>query len=159
MKTIFIALLALFFLPISTKCDDFKIDIYYLSGEKSKDSHSKEEVIAINGYYASYSSTYSRQGNDTVTNEGANRTLSEVNLEKIKRTIAEKQLNVNDSLFEKESKYKSFELFCNIKIDITLDGQSYKIRINGDTKQFDDKELYKNSVYFISFLRNMIKNQ
>jgi|SRR4030095_5314297 hypothetical protein len=150
--------LILMLLPQAAKCDDLKVDIYYLDGEKSKDSHSSEELISIVGHSASYSIKYSGR-RDIKQQDGEKECkFTSGDIEKVKKIIIEKELNVTDSLFEKDSKYKSFEIFCNINIDISMDGKNYKIRINGETKQFDDKELYKNSINFISFLKKMIED-
>ena len=153
-----ILVFALFFQAYFLYSDDLSLDIYYLNGEKSKDSHSSDETFALSGYSMSYSVKYhGRKGknqHDTVKEC----TFTEQNIKNIIATIEKKSLNVNDSLFTDESKSKSFESYCNIHLKIVLNGSEYHIKINGDTESLDDNDLYKNSVYFITLLRKMAQD-
>lgn len=159
---IIIILLALMALPYfacnRANSQELTIAIYYLHGEKSKDTHSSTEKIAINNSSVTYSVKYSgRRGkNDIDTNKTCE--FTEQDIENIKQTIITKELNVNDSLFSESSKSKSFEVYTNISIAISMDGNEYKIRINGDRLELDDSKLYKNSIFFITMLRKMAKD-
>ncbi len=137
---------------------DFSIAVSYLAGEKSKDSHSSSESFAIDGRSVAYSVKYSgRKGKNDIDMDKVCE-FTEQNIENIKKTIISKELNVVDSLFQETSKTKSFEQYTNINIAIRMDGQDYKIRINGDILEFEDSKLYKNSLFFITLLRKMVKD-
>jgi len=139
------------------QAQDLNIAISYLHGEKSKDSHSTEESYAISNYAVAYSVKYSGRKGKKQQDMEKTCTFSEQDLKNIKQTIETKGLNVTDSLFQQSSKTKSYEVYTNISMAINIDGQEYKIRINGDTIEFDDSVLYKNSVFFISMLRKMVE--
>lgn len=157
MKTFFSVLIFLF-LAAGTYGQDFAVAIYYLSGEKSKDSHSSEESIAISGQSVAYSIEYSGARSRNQNDMAKTCEFTEQDIKNIKQTIKSKELNVNDSLFSKDTKYKSYEVYCNLNIVISMDGQEYRIRINGDTKELDNKSLYNNAVSFITMLRKMVKD-
>lgn len=137
---------------------ELNIAISYLSGEKSKDSHSTEENFAISNSAVAYSVKYKGRKSDKQEDKSKVCTFTEQDLKNIRQTIETKGLNVTDSLFQESSKTKSLEHYCNIVIDMDIDGQKYKIRINGDIKEFEDKDLYKNSVFFITMLRRMVES-
>lgn len=142
----------------NTCSQDFSIAVSYLAGEKSKDSHSTSEKYAISGSSVSYSVKYSgRKGKNDIDMDKVCE-FTEQNIENIKKTIIAKELNVTDSLFQESSKTKSFEQYTNISIAISMDGNEYKIRINGDTSELKDSSLYKNSMYFITLLHKMVKD-
>ncbi len=144
------------FVSINACAQDFSVTVSYLRGEKSKDSHSSSEKISITGSSVAYSVKYSgRRGKNDVNMDKVCE-FTEQNIKNIKETIIKKELNVNDSLFDETSKYKSLEFYTNISIAIQMDGQEYKIRINGDTQQLAHEQLYKNSVYFIMLLKKMV---
>lgn len=141
-----------------SNAQDMTIAVSYLKGEKSKDSHSTSEKISISGTSVSYSVKYSgRKGKNDIDMDKTCE-FTEQDLKNIRKTIETKSLNVTDSLFQENSKYKSFEVYTNISIAISMDGQDYKIRINGDTSEFKDSQLYKNSMYFITMLSNMAED-
>lgn len=157
MKIKKISIIVFIFLYSAVYSQDLNIAVSYLSGEKSKDSHSMEEGYAISNSSVAYSVKYKgRKGKDQ---EDMNKvcTFTEQDLTNIRLTIEKKGLNVTDSLFQESSKSKGFERYCNIIIDMNIDSQKYKIKINGDIKEFEDNALYKNSVFFISMLRRMIE--
>jgi len=137
-------------------CDDFYLKIYYLKAEKSKDSHSSEEYITVKGNDVTYSIFYTgtRGKYDVDTDKSC--VFSNNNIENIKNTIITGELNVTDSLFEENIKYKEFEIYCNINIDIRMGGNAYSIKINGNIDEFHDKSLYKNTIFLISIIREML---
>ncbi len=156
---IMITFFALIFLNANcTNGQDMTISSSYLIGEKSKDSHSTSEKISINGTSVSYSVKYSGHKGKNDIDMDKSCEFTEQDLKNIRKTIETKSLNVTDSLFQENSKYKSFEVYTNISIAISMDGQEYKIRINGDTAEFKDSQLYKNSLYFITLLSKMAKD-
>lgn len=137
---------------------DITIAVSYLNGEKSKDSHSSSEKITVSGTSVSYSIKYSgRKGKNDIDMDKTCE-FTEPNITNIRKTIETKSLNVTDSLFSENSKSKSFEVYTNISIAISMDGKDYKIRINGDTAEFKESQLYKNSMYFITLLSKMAKD-
>jgi hypothetical protein len=135
---------------------EFYLKIYYLQGEKSKDSHSSEENITIKGNNVAYSIVFGGQRGENDIDMEKSCTFTKNNIENIKNTIILGELNVIDSLFEEDTKYKSFEQYCNIAIDIELGGNPYSIRINGDIEEFKNKNLYKNSLFLISMIKEML---
>jgi len=158
MKYLTSIVLAIIFFSAVSAAQDLNIAISYLYGEKSKDSHSSEESFAISNTSVAYSVKYSgRKGKNQVDMEKTC-TFTEQDLKNITKTIETKGLNVNDSLFQESSKTKSFEVYTRINIAITMDGEGYKININGDTKELEDATLYKNSVFFITMLRKMVED-
>jgi hypothetical protein len=156
MKYLLSAVLAIVFFIGVSAAQDLNIAISYLYGEKSKDSHASDESFAISNTSVAYSVKYSgRKGNNQDDMEKTC-TFTEQDLKNIRKTIETKGLNVNDSLESKMSKTKDFEIFTRINIAINMDGQEYKINISGDTIEFDESDLYKNSVFFITMLRKMV---
>src|SRR4030095_15625860 len=146
-------ILILFLLPVISFSEGIDIAISYTKGEKSKDSHSSTESIAIGGYKAAYSIEYSGRRGIGEQNDEKNCTLSKKKVQVIKDVIIEKGLNTNDELIDESTKYKSYELFCNISISMTIDGQDYKIKINGDIAEIGHKDLYKNAIALIDKIR------
>lgn len=137
---------------------NLEIKIYYLNGEKSKDSHSTTENISISGNSVSYSVKYSgRKGNNQQDNQ-KECTFTEQSIEDIKKTILLKGLNSSDSLYQESSKTKLLEYYFNISMDITMNGEYFRISLNGDPNDFDRSNLYVNSISFIDFLRNLISD-
>ncbi|NOS84193.1 MAG: hypothetical protein HOP31_03545 [Ignavibacteria bacterium] len=158
MKYLLSIVLAAFLFTLSASAQDLNIAISYLYGEKSKDSHASEESFAVSYTSVAYSVKYSgRKGKNQVDMEKTC-TFTEQDINNIRKTIETKGLNVNDSLESKMSKTKNFEIFTRINIAIIMDGNEYKINISGDTIEFDDAKLYKNSVFFITMLRKMVED-
>ncbi len=147
----------IFFSAVS-EAQDLNIAISYLYGEKSKDSHSSEESFAISNTSVAYSIKYSGRKSKDQQDMEKTCTFTQQDLENIRKTIEAKKLNVNDSLLQESSKTQSYEVYTRINIALNMDGQEYKININGDTKEFDDAALYKNSVFFIIMLRKMVED-
>jgi hypothetical protein len=144
--------------PLNVIGQDFSVAVSYLHGEKSKDSHSSQESIAIGGTSVAYSVKYSgRRGKNDIDMDKVCE-FTEQDIKNIKETIIKKELNVNDSLIDENYKSKSYEVYTNISIAIVMDGQEYKIKINGDVQQLDESKLYKNAVFFITLLRKMSKD-
>jgi hypothetical protein len=134
------------------------ISISYLNGEKSKDSHSSTESIAIGGYDAAYSIKYSGHRGPEQNDDSKTCRFSKKNINDIKDFIVQKGLNKNDSLFDESTKYKSYEVFVNISISMTIEGSDYKIKINGDTAEIGHKDLYKNVLALINKIRKMVED-
>jgi len=153
-----ILVIALFFQAYSLYSDDLSLDIYYLNGEKSKDSHSSVEKFLLNGYLMTYSVKYSGHRSSKQKDTTKECTFTDQDIKNIQYSIEKQGMNVNDSLFSDESKSKSYEHYCNIHIKIVLNGNEYHIKVNGDTELLDKNGLYKNSVYFITFMRKMVKD-
>lgn len=143
------------FVSVNVFGQDFSVAVSYLRGEKSKDSHSSDESIAIDGKSLAYSLKYS--GHKGKGEEDVSKVceFTDQDIKNIKKTIIEKNLNVNDSLFDKQYKTKSIEFYTNISIAIKMDGQEYKVRINGDTEAIGEENLYQNAVFFINVLKKM----
>lgn len=157
MRKIIIQLFIFTFFAAVSYSQDLNIAIYSLAGEKSKDSHSTEESFAISNTSVAYSVKYS--GHRSNKQEDMNKicTFTEQDIKNIRQTIETKELNVNDSIFSESSKSKSIEYYVNISMEISLDGQPYKIKINGDVKELEDNRLYKNTMFFITMLRKMVE--
>jgi hypothetical protein len=153
-------LLILIYFAFAAVCfsQGLDISISYTNGEKSKDSHTTEESIAIGGYDAAYSVKYSGHRSPEQVDDSKTCRFSKKNIKTIKDFIIEKGLNKNDSLFDESSKYKSYEVFVNISIAVTIDGQDYKIKVNGDTDEIGHKDLYKNVIELINKVRKMIED-
>lgn len=158
MKNLTGIILAILFFSGVSFSQDLNIAISYLYGEKSKDSHSTEESFAISNTSVAYSVKYTGRKGKNQNDMEKTCTFTEQDLKNITKTIEAKGLNVNDSLFQESSKTKSYEVYTRINIAIIMDGREYKINISGDTKEFDDAVLYKNSVFFITMLRKMVED-
>ncbi|HMQ79396.1 MAG TPA: hypothetical protein PKE39_16085 [Ignavibacteria bacterium] len=158
MKYLFSVVLAIVFFAAVSAAQDLNLAISYLYGEKSKDSHSTEESYALSNSSMAYTVKYTGKKGKNQQDMEKTCTFTEQDLKNIAKTIEAKGLNVNDSLFQESSKTKSFEIYTRINIAINMDGQEYKINISGDTKEFDDAALYKNSVFFITMLRKMVED-
>ncbi len=157
MKYLISSIVTVLFFSAVSLSQDLNLAINYLHGEKSKDSHSSEESFAISNTSVAYSIKYSGRKGKNQQDMEKTCTFTEQDLKNIRKTIEEKGLNVNDSLFQESSKTSSYEVYTRINIAINMDGQAYKININGDTREFDDAMLYKNSVFFITMLRKMVE--
>ena len=158
MKYITGIVLAIVIFSAVSAAQDLNIAISYLYGEKSKDSHASEESFAISNTNVAYSVKYSGRKGKNEQDMEKTCTFTEQDLKNIRKTIETKGLNVNDSLFQESSKTKSYEVYTRINIAINMDGKEYKINISGDTKEFDEAVLYKNSVFFITMLRKMVED-
>ena len=158
MKTLILFLFFSVLFAAGTFGQELTVTAYFLLGEKSKDSHSTEETFAVSSSSVSYSVKYTGKKSKNQVDGEKTCVFTEQDLANLRKTIETKELNVNDSLFAKHFKSKSFEIYTNISMTIALDGQEYNIRINGDTKEFDDEKLYNNSVFFLTMLRKMIED-
>lgn len=150
-------LIFLFALSAACYSQDFLVAVSYLHGEKSKDSHSSEESIAITGNSVAYSIEFSGRRGKNDKDMSKTCTFTEQDIKNIKQTIETKNLNVVDSLYQESSKTQSFERYVNLDMVFKMDGSDYRIKINGDIKEFEDKTLYKNSMFFITMLRKMVE--
>jgi len=157
-KKIFASAVFLLLFIASAGAQDLNLAVNFLQGEKSKDSHSTEESFAISNYAVAYSVKYSGRNGQNRQDMEKTCTFTEQDIRNIVQTIVAKGLNVTDSLFRESSKTKSYEVYTNLSMAININGQEYKIKINGDTNDLDDSALYKNSVFFIAMLRNMVES-
>jgi len=153
-----IILTLIFFITLPVFCSDFNLTINYLNGEKSKDSFSSEERFLISNNNAAYSVKYSGQNDKNKFEKEKNCTFSEQDINKIKDTIINKRINITDSLFSESSKTKSFERYFNISIEFELDDVKTIIKINGDTDELEDTDLYQKTTFLISLIRKMIQD-
>ncbi len=157
MKTFFLSVLCSVIFAAGIYGQDLTVSAYYLLGEKSKDSHSTEETFAVSNSSVAYTVKYSGKKGKNQVDAEKTCTFTDQDLTNLRKTIETKELNVNDSLLSEHFKSKSFEVYTNISLNIVMDGQEYRIRINGDTIEFDDSKLYKNTVFFLTMLRKMIE--
>lgn len=148
-----------FILCVSTASygQELSIAAYFLLGEKSKDSHASEESFAVSNSSVAYSVKYTGKKNKNQVDGEKTCVFTEQDISNLRKTIETKELNVSDSIFSEHYKSKSFEVYTNISLAIVMDGQEYSIKINGDTKEFEDTKLYKNTVFFLTMLRKMIE--
>ena len=142
-------------MPVNSQ--DLSLAVFYLHGEKSKDNHSTEESIALSSGSLVYSVKFFGKSAENRSDENVVCDISENETEKIKNDIIQKGLNKNDSLFADLSKSKSYEVYCNINISISMDGYTFSTRVNGDVNELMDLELYKNTVSLVSKLRKLIR--
>lgn len=157
MKTLLLILFCVISLSAAASSQELTVAAYFLLGEKSKDSHSSEESFAVSNSSVSYSVKYTGKKNKNQVDGEKTCVFSEQDISNLRKTIETKDLNLNDSLFSEHYKSKSFEIYTNISLAIVIDGQEYNIKINGDTKEFDDTKLYKNTVFFLTMLRKMVE--
>lgn len=153
-----ILILSASFFSASLFSQDFSLAVDYLKGEKSKDSHAIEESYAINNTSVAYSVKYTGHKGKNQEDLSKICTFTEQDITNIKKTIETKGLNVTDSLLAKLVKSKSFEIYTRVNISINMDGHEYKITINGDTAEFKDEKLYKDTEFFITMLRKMVED-
>ena len=152
-----IIILVIFFTSVSFS-QNLDLAISYLYGEKSKDSHTTEENFAIGGTSASYSVKYSGHKTKNQKDDSKTCEFTQKNVNDIKNFIIEKGLNKTESLIDESTKYKSFETFVRITIDLSMDNQEYKIKVNGDTQEISGKDFYKNVQALIDKIRQMVKD-
>lgn len=136
---------------------DFKILIKYLDGEHSKDSWSKETTITIDERNYSYSMEGS--GHVKPQSEDKNGTFTDDQYRQIRTFILDHNMLKNDSLFDEDTKYSSFERFTNTEIKIFIDTNSYTIRYNGNIQNLKNSPLYQNSSGLIELIMDFIKNE
>jgi len=156
-RTLIFYFLVLLSFAESSLSDDFYIKIYYLNGEKSKDSYSVSEDIFVRGMTAEYSVKYSGRISSEKSDTGKSCTVTGEAIDSIKSIIVNRRLTVIDSLYGESSKTKSIQRYCSINIECRFSGHIFKIKINGDLEELREKELYENSVYLISFIRDLIE--
>jgi hypothetical protein len=154
----FILTFAFLFFQRDVFGNDFKLYLTYVQGEKSRDSYTLSTKISIEGNQVTYSKTSSGYIRSKLENEDKSCMFSKVRLDSIINYIITNKLNVTDSLFDESIKYKSYELFTNITLDIENEEINSHIRINGDVSQFENQLLYKNLLDFISYLNDLIEN-
>jgi hypothetical protein len=137
------------------------LTIYYYYGEKSRDSHSNTENISINGSSVLYSIKYSGRKGPAQKDEEKTCTLTSEQLEKINKTIKEKHLDVTDSVIINNDKqnptFEGGQISSTIIITLTRAGTTTITKCKGVPGDFDDKPLYKNSLYLLRTIKAMLK--
>lgn len=128
-----------------TRADSFIVKIVCTDGERSKDSWAYTEYINISGNNVSYSKKHTGHMHGEPQDIEKSCTFTDEQIARIQKVINEKNLMTTDSLFDQSTKYKSFENFENLTIDIAWDEKISKIRMNGDLLELKDHDLYKNS--------------
>ena len=132
------------------------LTIYNYYGEKGKDTHSTSENISINGSTVSYSVKYTGRRGPNQQNEEKSCTLTSEQLEKINKTISEKQLNVTDSLIITLPEAKGTQVTSNVSITVTIAGKTTKTKCKGDPSDLAGKQLYNNSLYLFRLVKSMV---
>jgi hypothetical protein len=158
-KKLFLVFLIVFFIfhKICYSQQPF-LTIYYYYGEKSKDSHSSTENISINGNAVSYSVKYSGRRGPNQKNEEKTCTLTHEQLEKINKMIKEKHLDVTDSIIiNNESHNSGYQISTNVIITLERSGTSSRAKCKGNPSDLADKPLYKNSLYLLRTIKEMLK--
>ena len=157
-KLIYIFLIVFFtFNRISYSQQPF-LTIYYYYGEKSKDSHSSTENISINGSSVSYSVKYSGRKGPDQNDEEKTCTLTNEQLEKINKTINDKHLNVTDSVIINNGSHNSgYQVSATVIISLIRSGKTTRTKAKGKTSDLADKPLYKNSLYLLHTIKDMLK--
>lgn len=152
-----IVFLSIFFILFSIRisfADSFILIINYTEGEKSKDSHSSDTRIEMTGNEVSYSKSYSGYNSGKDITKAC--IFTDEQTSNIQNFIQQNSLNKEDSLIQKTSKYKSYEVFVNLTIKLVMWENISKIKINGDTKEFKDKPLYLNSLELIKLIESYL---
>jgi hypothetical protein len=152
-------LLTLFFAfsKISYSQQPFLV-IYYYYGEKSRDNHSSTENISINGSTVSYSVKYSGRKGPNQNDEVKTCTLTSDQLGKINKTIRDRHLDVTDSIIiSNESHNSGYQLSATVIISLAKAGKTARVKCKGDPANLSDKLLYKNSLYLLQTIKDMVE--
>lgn len=161
MKTGIIAIVILSLLAVIDRqahADAFVIKISYLEGEKSKDSWLRQRDYNIDGGSFSYSMSYDGHRTKGEKSESKSCILSDTKISDLQKFLDENNLFVNDSLFDKDEKYSSFERFVNLAITVSYAEKVGRIRINGDISGFKEKDLYKRALRLVDYLEGILSN-
>lgn len=141
------------FLLLSTSsnvfADSFLIKLNFLQGEKSKDSWTSETTVAIDGSQIKYTKTWSGSAKSRNKDIDKQCNLTDEQVAAIQKIIFDNKLLVKETVEDKNEKYKSYEEFVNISLDISLAEALGKIRINGDIDQIKDTDLYNKTMQLI----------
>ena len=132
--------------------DSFIIKLNFLNGEKSEDSWTSETTVLIDGSQIKYTKSWSgsAKGRDKDIDKQCNLTDEQVSA--IQKIITDNNLLVKEAAEDKDEKYKSFERFVNISLDISFAEALGKIRINGDMVQIKYLDLYKRTMKLINLI-------
>lgn len=153
MKRIPVILLVLLLVSFVSSAQFFSLNISYNSAEKSKDSHSTTETISISGTSVAYSVKYTGRRGGNMNDEAKACVFTSVQISKIKETLADRELNVNDSLINISTGMNSVA----ISISTTSGRKETKIKIKGDPGELNEQPLYKNSMYLILSVKKMLE--
>lgn len=138
-----------------SSAQEWAFSISFVNGEKSKDSRATVENFTFGDSSLSYIVMFTgHRTKDQVDGEKKCK-ISKADSKMLLDFILTNNLNKNDSLFQKSSKTKSFEIYINIVIAIVIDNDLYKILINGDIIEFQENDLYKKVMQFIDLVRNL----
>ena len=134
------------------------LTIYYAISEKSKDSHSTIENINFTGTTVIYSVKYSgRRGPDQkdATKECL---LSNEQMGTIRKAISDKKLDITDSLIVNILPDKAYLVSTAINITFINGKKISKTKVKGNPSALSGKLLYKNSLYLLNMIHEMLKN-
>ena len=148
----YVVLFLLFNAPSNVFADSFLVKLNFLDGEKSKDSWTSETTVSIDGSEIKYKKTWSGSAKSRNKDIDKQCTLSDSQVTAIQKIIYDNKLLVKETVTDKDEKYKSYERFVNISLDISLAEALGKIRINGDMVQIKDTDLYKKTMELINLI-------
>ena len=150
----FILILILFiaFLSHNVHADVFMASVVINEGEKSDDSWSCERAMSIVGNNLSYTKECygSQRGKGDVSKTC---TFSDSQITEIQKLLKSKNLLISDSLSEESAKNKNFRRYVHIGVVINMDGNTFKINVNGDVKALQHKPLYINCYDLINLIQ------
>ena len=134
------------------------LTIYHADSEKSKDSHSTIENISLTGTTVVYTVKYSGRRGPDQKDETKNCLLSNEQIANIRKAINDKKLNSTDSLIVKALPDESYLISTAITITFTDGKKISKTKVKGNPYALTGKPLYKNSLYLLNMIQEMLKN-
>lgn len=158
MKPFYFILLVQLFQSTTAHAQLFSLTISATNSERGRDSHSTSEFIKIEDKAASYSVTYSGRKGPNQKDEEKKCTLTTTQVNKIKALMKERHLDVTDSLIDNSLANASYATTASITITELKSTGFIKIKVKGLTKLLGNKPLYKNSLYLVSFISDMIND-
>lgn len=135
-----------------SSAQSFSLNISYYSSSKSKDSYSTTESISISGTAVAYSVKYTGRRGGNANDEAKSCVLTNEQISTIKETMADRGLNVNDSLINTPNDMNTVA----ISISTTSAKKETKIKVKGDPVDLTDQPLFKNSMYLILSIKKML---
>jgi hypothetical protein len=145
-------LLILMNFPSKIFADSFIIEIYYLDGEKSKDSWSSETNVSVDGSSIIFSKKWSGSAKSRNKDIEKKWNLSDEQVSALQKIIWDNKLLVRETLEDKDEKYKSYERFVNLAVSISLAEAMGFIKINGDMLQIQDSDLYLRTMKLMNLI-------
>lgn len=134
------------------------LTIYSSLSEKSKDSHSTVENISLTGNTAVYTVKYTGRKGPDQRDEKKECVFSNEQANNIRKAINDRKLNITDSLVSNALAYESYRTATTIIISFTNRNKTTKTKVKGDPVEFADKPLYKNSVYLLYLVKQILKD-